>query len=282
MNIVSFVRWNLIIFAKVKNLYEMQLFYAPDMTPPDHTLGEEESKHCVRVLRLGCGDRLHLTDGRGNLYLCRITDDNPKRCRVCVEETSTEYDRLPYRLTMAVAPTKNNDRFEWFLEKATEIGIAEIVPLDTARSERRVFKTDRGDKVITAAMKQSLKAYRPQLHEMTPFAQAVAEADGQKFIAHCGEPLTPEGKPHLGRLLRPGGRATVFIGPEGDFSPEEVALALRHGFREVSLGTQRLRTETAAVVATVIAASANENGGEAGEACAGTSEDNATDRTARS
>lgn len=252
----------------------MQLFYAPDLTPPDHTLGEEESKHCVRVLRLGCGDRLHITDGRGNLYLCTITDDNPKRCRIRVDETHTAYGRLPYRLTMAVAPTKNNDRFEWFLEKATEVGIAEIVPLDTARSERRVFKSDRGDKVITAAMKQSLKAYRPQLHDITPFARAIETAVGQKFIAHCGPALSPEGKRPLAHLLRPGGEATVFIGPEGDFSPEEVALALRHGFREVSLGTQRLRTETAAVVATVITAAANEQ-----EADGASSDGTVTNRT---
>lgn len=106
----------------------MQLFYAPDIVPPEYTLSEEESKHCIRVLRMACGEELHITDGRGNLYRCEIVDDNPKRCRVRVRDTNSEFGKLPYRLTMAVAPTKNNDRFEWFLEKATEIGVAEIIP----------------------------------------------------------------------------------------------------------------------------------------------------------
>lgn len=135
----------------------MQLFYAPDITPPLYTLSEEESKHCVRVLRLGRGDTLHITDGRGNLFCCQITDDNPKRCTVRVTTTQAQWEPLPYRLVMAVAPTKNADRFEWFLEKATEVGVSAIVPLETEHSERRVFKPERAGKVITAAMKQSLK-----------------------------------------------------------------------------------------------------------------------------
>ena len=146
----------------------MQLFYAPDITPPLYTLSEEESKHCVRVLRLGRGDTLHITDGRGNLFCCQITDDNPKRCTVRVTTTQAQWEPLPYRLVMAVAPTKNADRFEWFLEKATEVGVSAIVPLETEHSERRVFKPERAGKVITAAMKQSLKAYRPELHPLTP------------------------------------------------------------------------------------------------------------------
>ena len=133
----------------------MQLFYAPDITPPLHTLSEEESKHCVRVLRLGRGDTLHITDGRGNLFCCEITDDNPKRCAVRVTETRAGWEALPYSLTMAVAPTKNADRFEWFLEKATEVGVGTIIPLETEHCERRVFKPERGERVITAAMKQS-------------------------------------------------------------------------------------------------------------------------------
>ena len=130
----------------------MQLFYAPDITPPLYTLSEEESKHCVRVLRLGRGDTLHITDGRGNLFCCQITDDNPKRCTVRVTTTQAQWEPLPYRLVMAVAPTKNADRFEWFLEKATEVGVSAIVPLETEHSERRVFKPERAGKVITAAM----------------------------------------------------------------------------------------------------------------------------------
>lgn len=152
----------------------MQLFYAPDITPPLYTLSEEESKHCVRVLRLGRGDTLHITDGRGNLFCCEITDDNPKRCTVRVTETRVGWEALPYSLTMAVAPTKNADRFEWFLEKATEVGVGTIIPLETEHCERRVFKPERGERVITAAMKQSLKAYRPTLRPLTPFGEAAA------------------------------------------------------------------------------------------------------------
>ena len=236
----------------------MQLFYAPDIVPPEYTLSEEESKHCIRVLRMACGEELHITDGRGNLYRCEIVDDNPKRCRVRVRDTNSEFGKLPYRLTMAVAPTKNADRFEWFLEKATEVGVSAIVPLETEHSERRVFKPERAGKVITAAMKQSLKAYRPELHPLTPFREAAARPfDGRKFIAHCAPALSPAGKIYLPATLRKGEAALVFIGPEGDFSAEEIAFACANGFEEITLGTQRLRTETAAVVATVMASVAN-------------------------
>lgn len=237
----------------------MYLFYAPDFTPPRHTLPEEESKHCVRVLRLGVGATVHLTDGRGDLYACRITDDNPRGCTVEVTDVEHAYGRLPYRLTMAVAPTKNADRYEWFLEKATEVGVERIVPLETERSERRVFKPLRGEKVITAAMKQSLKAYRPELRPLTPFREAVeAPFEGRRFIAHCDAPRTAAGRRFLGSLLRPGESALVMIGPEGDFSPAEIDLAVANGFEEISLGSQRLRTETAAVAATVMVAAVNE------------------------
>ena len=205
----------------------MQLFYAPDITPPLYTLSEEESKHCVRVLRLGRGDTLHITDGRGNLFCCQITDDNPKRCTVRVTTTQAQWEPLPY-------------------------------PLETEHSERRVFKPERAGKVITAAMKQSLKAYRPELHPLTPFREAAARPfDGRKFIAHCAPALSPAGKIYLPATLRKGEAALVFIGPEGDFSAEEIAFACANGFEEITLGTQRLRTETAAVVATVMASVAN-------------------------
>ena len=236
----------------------MQLFYAPDIVPPLHTLNEEESKHCIRVLRLQCGGRIHITDGRGNLFCCEITDDNPRRCTVRVVSAETGFEKLPYALTMAVAPTKNSERFEWFLEKATEVGVTAVVPLETEHSERRVFKPERGEKVVTAALKQSLKAYRPVLHPLTAFREAVLSApEGRKFIAHCAPAQSPAGKAYLARTLRPGETATVFIGPEGDFSPAEIDAALRAGFEEITLGRQRLRTETAAVVATVMAATRN-------------------------
>lgn len=228
----------------------MQLFYAPDIAPPLYTLSEEESKHCVRVLRLGRGDTLHITDGRGNLFCCRITEDNPRRCTVQVVATEREFGKLPYNLTMAVAPTKNAERFEWFLEKATEVGVSGIIPLRTEHCERRTFRPERGEKILTAAMKQSLKAYRPALQPLTGFREAVAAPfAGRRLIAHCDPARSPAGKAYLADTLRPGEDALVLIGPEGDFSPAEIDLALCGGFEEITLGTQRLRTETAALAA---------------------------------
>lgn len=236
----------------------MQLFYAPDFTPPEHCLSEDESKHCIRVLRLGTGDRIHITDGKGNLFCCRIAETGPKHCKVVAESVEREFEKLPCRLTMAVAPTKNADRFEWFLEKATEVGITEIVPLETAHSERRTLKPERAEKVITAAMKQSLKAYRPRLRPLTSFEALVTEPfEGRRLIAHCGEALTDAGKRYLPSALRAGEDVQILIGPEGDFSPEETALALRCGFEEITLGTQRFRTETAAVAATIMVSVVN-------------------------
>ncbi len=233
----------------------MQLFYATEFTSPLYTLPEEESKHCVRVLRLTTGDTLYITDGRGNLFCCEVEDPNPKRCRVRVIEQQTEYGALGYSLTMAVAPTKNSDRYEWFLEKATEIGIAEIYPLISAHSERRTIKHDRELRVITAAMKQSLKAYHPTLHPTTTLAELLKiPFEGDRFIAHCNP---SQGKVSLPKALRRGVATMIMIGPEGDFSPEEVEAAKAAGFREISLGDQRLRTETAAVVATTMVAIEN-------------------------
>ena len=223
----------------------MQLFYAPDLEPPYHTLDEEESKHCIRVLRLGVGGRLHLTDGRGNLYEAEITDADPRRCTVRVVATHAEFEKMPYALTMGVAPTKNPDRFEWFLEKA-------------AHSERRTFKAQRSEKVITAAMKQSLKAYRPTLRELTPLREFVARPfAGRSFIAHCAAARSQGGKAFLASALRPGEAVRILIGPEGDFSAEEIDFALAHGFGEITLGPQRLRTETAALTAVIMAATVN-------------------------
>ncbi|MFI3319218.1 MAG: 16S rRNA (uracil(1498)-N(3))-methyltransferase [Rikenellaceae bacterium] len=236
----------------------MQLFYAPEITPPNYCLGEEESKHAIRVLRMSLGDTLHITDGVGNLFYCRITDANPKRCQVTVVESIENHEKLPYNLTMAVAPTKNIERFEWFLEKATEVGIGEVIPLLTAHSERKAIKWERENKVITSAMKQSLKAFHPLLREVTPFKQVISHPfDGERFIAHCDTPISSSGKPHLADVISRGGNALVMIGPEGDFSPEEIKAAVKAGFVEINLGTQRLRTETAAVTAVVITATHN-------------------------
>lgn len=234
----------------------MQLFYAPEISLPHYTLSEEESKHCIRVLRMEVGDELHLTDGRGNLHRCKVVDANAKRCTVEVVETTPEYERMPYSLVMAVAPTKNIDRFEWFLEKATEVGISEVYPIECDHSERRQIKLEREQKVITAAVKQSLKAYHPTLHDLTPLKQILRMPfEGEKYIAHCNGELGE--RAYLGKIAKKGGKALILIGPEGDFSPEEITFALKNGFKAISLGNQRLRTETAAVVATVIMATTN-------------------------
>lgn len=234
----------------------MHLFYAPDIEPPLYTLPEEESKHCVRVLRLGAGDRLNLTDGRGTMYTAEVTDANPKRCVVRVVETVTQYGRRGYSLTMAVAPTKNIERYEWFLEKATEVGCDVFIPLECEHSERRVVKPERELKVVTSAVKQSLKAYHPLMEPMTRVRDLIARPfAGVKLIAHCGEPVGE--RRYISECVGAGDAVLVLIGPEGDFSPGEVRLAVDAGFTEISLGSARLRTETAALDAVIEVALAN-------------------------
>ena len=234
----------------------MQLFYAPDVTLPYYTLNEEESKHCVRVLRLREGDTLHLTDGRGSLYLCRIVEAHQHHCTVEIVETQNEYGRLGYSLTMAVAPTKNIDRYEWFLEKATEVGVSRIIPIECDHSERRTIKHDRAMRVVTSAVKQSIKVYHPTLDTLTSVRDVIkAPFHGQKFIAHCDS--TFEKRDYLPSIIKKTENILILIGPEGDFSPEEINFALENGFQAISLGEQRLRTETAAVAATVMVATIN-------------------------
>lgn len=225
----------------------MQLFYTPNITIPIFTLSEDESKHSIRVLRKTQGDILNLTDGRGNMYVARISDANVKRCVVEIIETKERYGQLGYELTMAVAPTKNIERFEWFLEKATEIGVENFIPIDCRHSERHIIKYDREFKVITSAVKQSLKAYHPTLQEMTPLKELIKTPfDGVKLIAHCAEAIQTIHP--IPSVVKRGENVLILIGPEGDFSPEEVALAVENGFKEITLGKSRLRTETAALV----------------------------------
>ena len=162
----------------------MQLFYTPDISLPEYTLPEEESAHCMKVLRLRTGDELHLTDGCGNLYRATVLQPDPKHCRVRITETLPEYGKRSYGVTVAVAPTKNTDRYEWFLEKATETGIDRIIPIECRRSERRTLKRERGERVVTSAVKQSLKAYRPQLDELTPaYAISIHKSQGSEYPA---------------------------------------------------------------------------------------------------
>lgn len=223
----------------------MQLFYAPDIEETLE-LPSEEAAHALRVLRLKAGDELWLTDGKGSLMRAEIAAADNKHCMVNLLERKTPPLLWKGHLHLALAPTKNMDRMEWLAEKATEIGFDELTFLDCRYSERRVLKTERIEKILVSAVKQSLKAYKPQLNELTAFDKFVSRPyAGQKFIAHChsGE------KPLLKNLLSPDEDALVLIGPEGDFSEEEVRLAVSQGFQPVSLGTSRLRTETAALVA---------------------------------
>ncbi|HKI89903.1 MAG TPA: 16S rRNA (uracil(1498)-N(3))-methyltransferase [Draconibacterium sp.] len=224
----------------------MQLFYVPNISNHEAILDETESKHAVRVLRLIPGNAVQLIDGKGGFYEAEITNANPKKCRLEIKKTIMEFGKKNFRLHMAVAPTKNIDRFEWFLEKATEIGIDEITPLLCEHSERKSIKPERSEKILVSAMKQSLKAYLPKLNEMVSFNDFINNCTTEhRFIAHCynGE------KQHLKNVVKKNHDVIILIGPEGDFNTNEVTLALKNGFREVSLGTARLRTETAGVVA---------------------------------
>jgi len=230
----------------------MHLFYTPDISQPEYTLNEEESKHCIRVLRLGVGDKIILLDGKGGWYECEIISDHPKRCGIKILNEQKEVGKRAYHLQLAIAPTKNMDRLEWFAEKATEIGIDGIALLHCQNSERDIVKTERLEKVLISAMKQSMNAYLPQLVEMTDFKKFITTAKtfaGQKFIAHCYNAIANTGKPHLKQVYRSSENVLILIGPEGDFSLEEVKFAMENGFNEISLGTSRLRTETAALAA---------------------------------
>ncbi len=229
----------------------MQIFYAPDITTPLYELSEEESRHAVRVLRLGVGSEMHLTDGRGNLYCAEVVEAG-KRCIVRVVNCIPEFEKRELRLMLAVAPTKSSERWEWFVEKATETGVDVIVPLATVHSERKTINALRTEKVITEAMKQSLKAYRPVLAQMTRFEEFVKSDESDvRLIAHCRETE----RVFVGEALKDIGERksiSIMIGAEGDFSVEEIGFAVKHGFTPVSLGQARLRTETAALAAVTI------------------------------
>lgn len=223
----------------------MHVFYTPDIQTRAE-LPEEEAAHAVRVLRLQAGDEVTLTDGKGNFYRAEISVASNKRSLVNILETQPQEPLWQGHLHIAMAPTKNMDRTEWFAEKATEIGFDELTFLNCRFSERKVIKTERIQKILVSAIKQSLKARLPLLNEMTDFNKFVRQPfNGQKFIAHCYEGE----KPLLKDILKRGEDALVLIGPEGDFSEEEVKLAIEQGFQPISLGRSRLRTETAALVA---------------------------------
>ena len=227
----------------------MHLFYTPEIRKTDtsYLLSEEESKHCIKVLRLKLGDQVVLIDGEGGWIEAEIIDAHPKRTVVKILSFVQNFNQRDHYLHIAIAPTKNIERMEWFLEKATEIGIDEITPILCAHSERKDLNIERLFKKITAAMKQSLKAYHPKLNSIIPLKDFIQKQDDstQKFIAHCMD----EEKENLQHVLQRSSSCVILIGPEGDFSPQEIQSAIQHGFTPISLGSARLRTETAALAA---------------------------------
>ena len=226
----------------------MQLFYTPNIEKTDKQIvfPKDESRHIAKVLRKNAGDTLKVTNGKGSLFTAEIIEANPKQCLAKVIKVEEEASK-PYRLHLVVAPTKMNDRYEWFLEKATEIGIDEITPIICDHSERKTIKLNRYERVLQSAMKQSLHYNLPILNEATSFSEFITtETEGQKFIAHCEDGME---RFSLKNQAKPQENITILIGPEGDFSPEEIKLALKNNWKPVSLGESRLRTETAAVVA---------------------------------
>jgi 16S rRNA (uracil1498-N3)-methyltransferase len=223
----------------------MHTFFAPDLAGTTYTLPEDESKHAVRVLRLGLGDAVELLDGRGGRYVATVADANPKRCQLLITQHEAIAPR-PHFTHVAVAPTKNLDRMEWFVEKAVEVGVERITFLRCARSERRELKLERLEKIAISALKQSGQAWLPHLDELQDFAVFVAGvAPATTFIAHLEEGE----RTALAQVASVGPGCCVLIGPEGDFTPGEIALALEKGIRPVTLGASRLRTETAALAA---------------------------------
>ena len=221
------------------------IFYCPEIrTNPE--MPEMESQHCARVLRMKEGDPLYITDGKGYFYHAQLLQANPKSCVVAIDKEIAQPKGWQYDLHIAFAPTKKLDRMEWFVEKATEIGIDAFSPLQCRYSERKNINPTRLEKIMVSAMKQSQKSRLPQLDEMIKFKEFIKQPfSGQKFIAHCYD--SP--KTSLAQVCEKNTDTLILIGPEGDFSEEEVAMAIEQGFVPISLGESRLRTETAALVA---------------------------------
>ncbi len=228
----------------------MQLFYVNEINNNVAELSEAESKHCINVLRHHVSDIIHLTDGKGALYKARIIDASPRACRAVIDEIIKDYNKSHVKLHVAIAPPKQTDRFEWFIEKSVEIGIGEITPLLCSRSERKEIKAERLEKIIIAAMKQAIVTEKPVVNPMISFDRFLnltKQSREARFIAYCSENNT---KPIQKSLVK-GHNATILIGPEGDFTPDEIQLALSTGWTPISFGNRRLRTETAALVACI-------------------------------
>ena len=231
----------------------MHLFYTSYPISKTHLLDEQESRHCIKSLRLRKNDPVYLTDGKGNVFLTQIIDDSIRACALEIIHKIEDYPLLPYHLHIGIAPTKNSNRLEWFVEKAVETGISEITTLVCENSERTFIKSDRMERLMVSAMKQSLRAEIPTFTNQTKFDDFILQTKSryaQKFIAYCGD-LQKE-PALLKTVCNPQIDTLILIGPEGDFTPEEVQRAIHGGFIPVSLGKFRLRTETAALLACAV------------------------------
>ena len=225
----------------------MQLFYAHKIDTSKAFLDQEETRHCTKTLRKNIDDIISFTDGCGGMYEGKIVDFNKKSCTLEIIKTIETTDKRNFKLHLAIAPTKNINRLEWFLEKTTELGIDEVTFLLCQRSERKKIRLDRLEKVVLSAAKQSLKSIFPKVNDLIKYKDFIPQTKAEfKGIAHCNI----DNLPHLKNALNPEvNEVLLLIGPEGDFSEEEVALATKHGFEEIGLGKSRLRTETAGIVA---------------------------------
>ena len=227
----------------------MILFYTNNIQDNKTAILEgDEAIHCLKTLRKKVGDTLQFIDGNGGWYHGTLISTSKKSCLIAIDKVETHPPRTNFKIHIAIAPTKNINRLEWFLEKCTEMGIDEITPIICQRSERKVIRHDRLEKILIAATKQSLKTYLPKLNELTKFSNFVKSnrsTDSQKMIAHCNEGE----KIHLKNAYTPKQNVLILIGPEGDFSNQEVQLAEQHDFKTITLGQERLRTETAGMVA---------------------------------
>jgi 16S rRNA (uracil1498-N3)-methyltransferase len=223
----------------------MQIFYAPDITGNTYILDENESKHLIRVLRMTKGSGVRLIDGKGNLYEGIIKDPDQKKCTIDITGKITDFEKRNYKLHIAISPLKNPERFEWFIEKSVEIGIDEITPLICKNTEKPGIKTDRVNNIIISAMKQSLKATKTLLNESCYLKDFISlKTDAILMIAHCDGSLV---RRRISDVYTKGRNAIILIGPEGDFTREEIDSAVNSGFIPVHLGTSRLRTETAGI-----------------------------------
>ncbi len=227
----------------------MHRFYIPSISGDTCKLSEEESKHCIRVLRLAQNDTVEITDGKGNRFNALIEDAHPKACVLRITEHRKE-DAPSWELLIAIAPTKNIARMEWLVEKLTEIGFTKLIPIECHTSERTVLKTERLKKIAIEAMKQSGRVYLPEIEELTSFEDLINKSNlfkGAKFIPHCNN----SDRRTLSSMYKRGENALLLIGPEGDFTKEEIQLALENGFIPLNLNEHTLRTETAALVAAI-------------------------------